>query len=34
MWIFEVILYVALAYTFVRFDRKKKLWKKMISQEE
>ena len=34
MWIFEGILYVILLLVFIRYDRKKRLWKKTVSQEE
>ena len=34
MWIFEGILYGILLLVFIRYDRKKRLWKKTVSQEE
>ena len=34
MWIFEGILYVILLLVFIRYDRKKRLWIKTVSQEE
>lgn len=34
MWIFEGMLYAALAILFVRCNRRKNLWKKMVMQEE
>ena len=34
MWIFEGILYVILLLVFIRYDRKKRFWKKTVSQEE
>ena len=34
MWIFEGMLYAALAILFVRCNRRKNLWKKTVMQEE
>lgn len=34
MWIFEGMLYAALAILFIRCNRRKKLWKKTVMQEE
>ena len=34
MWIFDGILYVILLLVFIRYDRKKRLWIKTVSQEE